>query len=206
VRGSLGSRDNLSITETDYLGDVVGGKRAVFYEEMAQWGNRYIDPEANSTLGDMDSECQYHLNNLTLLSMYFDIIFIQTACLFNVTDLFLKAVIQKTLSHSRFRAMLKAGTIRICGWGGKTPREMFGSAISYASAAANHRTTDGYVSDLSRVFRPSHLVFRSKGKPDNEVADEFRHKLCKIRRQSATGGTLTASSEPSTGPCGSWGS
>ena len=178
MRRLPGSRDNLSITETDYLGDVAGGKRAVFYEEMAQWGNRYIDPEGRpSIFGDADSECQYHLNNLTLLSMYFDIIFIQTACLFNVTDLFLKAVIQKTLSHSRFRAMLKAGSIRICGWGGKTPREMFGSAISYASPAANHRTPDGYIADLSSVFTPSHMVFRSKGKPDNEVADEFRRKL-----------------------------
>jgi hypothetical protein len=178
VRDTQSSSEDLSLTQTDYLGDLVGGRRAVFYEEMAQWSYRYIDPQVNAFPGgDTDSECRYHLNSLTLLSMYFDIIFIQTACLFNVTDLFLKTIIQKTLSHSRFRAMLKTGTIRICGWGGKTPREMFGSAISYASVAANHRTPDGYVSDLAKVFRPSHTVFRSAGKPDNEVVDEFRRRL-----------------------------
>jgi hypothetical protein len=168
----------LSASRTDYLGDVVNGKRAVFYEEMAQWGQRYLDQQSSaSPTSDMDAECRYHINNLTLLSMYFNIIFIQTACIFNTTDSFLKGVIQKTISHPKFRSMVRMGTVRICGWGGTSPREMFGNALNYASATVNLREPDGYLRSVSELFRPDATVFRTSGYPDDEIAAEFRHKL-----------------------------
>jgi len=88
--------------ETDHIGHLAEGKRAVFYDELAQYGARYIDGHILHQ-SPMSDEVQYHLNNLVLLSMYFDIIFIQTAAIFNVNDLFLREVIQRTLSHPKFR-------------------------------------------------------------------------------------------------------
>ena len=44
MTGSFSDPESLSTSQADYLGDVVKGKRAVFYEEMAQWGARYLDP------------------------------------------------------------------------------------------------------------------------------------------------------------------
>jgi hypothetical protein len=174
---SRGDPVSLSTSRTDYLGDIVEGKRAVFYEEMAQWGHRYLDPQGVASASDMDSECRYHINNLTLLSMYFNIVFIQTACIFNTTDAFLKGVIQKTISHPRFRSMVMLGSVRICGWGGTTPRDIFGSALDYAFTAADLREPDGYIRSVSGLFRPGSTVFRDSGYPDDEIAAEFQQKL-----------------------------
>lgn len=175
---SVSDPERLSTCQTEYLGHVIGGKRAVFYEEMAQWGHRYIDQRNGAcSAGDMDSECKYHINNLTLLSMYFSVIFIQTACLFNTTDAFLKGVIQKTISHPRFLSMVRTGAVRICGWGGTSPREMFVNALAYASTAADLREPDGYIRSVSGLFRPETTVFRNSGYPDDEIASEFSQKL-----------------------------
>ena len=172
------SNDRLSSIRTDYIGAAAAGKRVVFYEEMAQYSLRYIDPGSNECqCGDVAAESQYHLNNLTLLSMYFDIIFIQTASLFNVSDIFVKQVIQTTIGSKRFREMLKAGTVRICGWGGPSPIEMFSSAMDYVAPIVDHRQSDNYVRDLKNIFQPSHLTFRSFEKPDNDVGQAFREKI-----------------------------
>ena len=167
-----------SLIETAHIGTLVGGKRTVFYEEMAQYSLRYIDP-GTKDYGDAEAESRYHLNNLTLLSMYFDIIFLQTASLFNVSDRFVKLVIQRTISNPKFCAMLTAGTVRICGWGGRSPHEMLSNAMEYSSAGAavDHRVPDGYITDVARIFLPANMAFRSEGRPDKETAEAFRRKL-----------------------------
>ena len=161
--------------ETDWIGDAIKGKRAVFYEEMAEYSLRY--DAKSSGVAPINSECQYHINNLILLSMYFDIIFINTSVLFNLTDPFVKKVIQKTISHCKFRSMMKAGIIRVCGWGGKSPREIYSSALNFAAAATQRQTADEHSSDLKKLFDPSNLVYRATETPDAEATDEFRRHL-----------------------------
>jgi hypothetical protein len=161
--------------ETDWIGSVIKGKRAVFYEEMAEYSLRY-DAKSGG-FASINSECRYHINNLILLSMYFDIIFINTSVIFNLTDAFVKEVIQKTISHCQFRAMMKAGIIRVCGWGGKSSREIYSSALNFAAAATQRETADEHSSNLKKIFDPSNIVYRAANTPDAEATDEFRRHL-----------------------------
>jgi len=161
--------------ETDHIGYLAGGKRAVFYDEMAQFGARYIKGHSVE-LASIDEEVRYHLNNLVLLSMYFDIIFIQTAAIFNVNDIFLRSIIQRTISHPKFRAMLKAGCIRICGWGGRSPREMYSNAFGFASMGITGRFSEDFAADLRGIFRPTNLTYRMQEHPEDEAA-QFRKAL-----------------------------
>jgi hypothetical protein len=172
---AMSDRGLSPLAEADWIGSAIKGKRAVFYEEMAEYSLRYSGGSA--VLTSVDSESQYHINNLILLSMYFDIVFINTSVLFNLTDPFVKKVIQRTISHSQFRAMMKAGVIRVCGWGGKSPREMFSSALDFASAATEQNISDQYLSGIIKLFLPSNVVYRSEKTPDAEATDTFRRHL-----------------------------
>ncbi|MBC7770221.1 MAG: hypothetical protein H7124_15665 [Phycisphaerales bacterium] len=155
--------------ETDHLSRLAEGRRAVFYDELAQYGPRYIESESVRPMS-VDAECRYHVNNLILLSMYFDVVFIQTAAIFNVNDLFLRRVIQRTISHPTFKGMLRTGSLRICGWGGKSPIEMFSNAWDFANVGATSRLSDGYGAALKTLFCPEHLTYRIQDGSEDELA------------------------------------
>ena len=161
--------------ETDWIGSAIGGKRAVFYEEMAEYSLRYSARSGDFAL--VASEVHYHINNLILLSMYFDIVLINTSVLFNLNDPFAKSVIQRTVSHCQFKAMMKSGILRVCGWGGRSPREMYSSAANFAAAATERKTADDHSQFLARLFDPPNIVYRSESTPDNDATDEFRRHL-----------------------------
>ncbi len=109
--------------------------------------------------------------------MYFDTIFIHTAALFNIRDPFLQKVAHFTIANENFRSMIYSGVIKICGWGGKSPREMFSNAIAFSSPVTNLRFHKNYLTDITKILLPSHIVFRSERTPDYETVDLFRSYL-----------------------------
>lgn len=187
----MNKHNRLNSIETNSLGSAIAGKRAVFYEEIAQYSLRYMYFDVNNLGMNVDSEVKYHLNSIIYLSLYFDIILIQTGALFNITDPFVKRVIRKLTSTNLFKEMLKLGLIKICGWGGKTTNEMYSNAIDFASPAVGKLfKCRSFSKSLSNLFIPDYVVYRAEGRPDDEATNAFKSQIYNseiIRRPEAIG-------------------
>jgi len=168
---------NLTLSaDTEHISALSRGRRTLFYEELAEYGARYINKAASDHLS-VDAEVKYHIKNFVLLSMYFDIIFLQTACFFNVQDEFVKIVITKVMAHRTFQEMRNLGVIRICGWGGKSPREMFANALDFSSSAVDHFSDEDYITNVTKTIAAAQMTYRSEDLPDSEVTEIFRSRL-----------------------------
>lgn len=169
--------------EVDTVNSLVRGKRVVFYEELAEYS--YLLAHRDTSRGHtVQSAVSYHLHNLTLLSLYFDVILIHTASLFNASDSFVKAVIQQLISTRQFRALLRHKLVTICGWGGRSASEMFGNAARFSQDATETWSIE-HVNRLAPIFEPSHLVSRSDTMPDQESTDTFLEAIANSELVSA---------------------
>ena len=150
--------------------------RVVLYEEMGEYFYLFVRRNSLSA-GNLNAEIRYHIGNIVLLSLYFDNIFIQTASIFNSTDPFILAVSKAVINHKTFREMLSLGVLKIVGWGGNSPVEMFNAAKNFSSKATSKKHSDDYLSIVASIFNPSHTVKRSLSRPDDKTIDMFKKRL-----------------------------
>ena len=166
--------DDLSTLETSSLeAELSGGKKAVFYEELAEYSLRYLNRPHEPM--QVEDEVRMHIVNLVYLTLYFDVVLIQTSALFNLNDKFVMRVVQRTLSHQRFQEMLRSGVVKIIGWGGRTPAEMFRAAYEFSAPVTQEVFADlNYLSNVKRLFKGNHVLYRAEEIPDVENDDSFR--------------------------------
>lgn len=126
---------------------------------------------------NLKREVNFHLNNLTLLSLYFDQILITSATVFNVRDKYVEKIISAVISHKRTKEMLQLGVLQIVGWGGGTSSEMFGAASEYAEEVLDIRKDATVVAHLRTLFQDGNLVSRSEEMPDNDLSKKYSLRL-----------------------------
>ncbi|MGJ8530513.1 hypothetical protein [Maritalea sp.] len=151
-------------------------KRAVLYEELAEYFYLFARREALRR-SSVQKEIDYHIGNLVLISLYFDVVLIQTATIFNASDPFVRKVSDGVLAHPTFRGMLDANALKIVGWGGNTPRDMFEAAEGFSRAAATEAPANYRFNAVASVFNSQSTLFRSLDQPDADVDILFRNRL-----------------------------
>lgn len=170
----------LSIHEAISLEDLAKDNKIVWYEEIAQYSSRYMYRDSRYSLGSIDNEVLYHLNTLTMLSLYFDKIIIPTSALFNSTDRTIRNIALAIIRSSRFKTMLQVGAVKICGWGSKTPYEMFNNAKEFIAPLSLNKNNESveFFFKMARVFNSDNMTFRtSSGTPDDDETKIFREKI-----------------------------
>lgn len=148
----------------------------MLYEEIAEY--YYLFARAEKLEGrNVKAEVDYHIGNIVLLSLYFDTVLVQTAAIFNSTDPFVRKVAEGVVNHRTFRQMIDCNVVKVVGWGGNTPQEMFQAAKGF-SIASNPAANDAeYLSVIASLFDPESTVSRSERRPDDEIATLFRKRL-----------------------------
>lgn len=181
----------ISNNSSERLGELQDGKRTVLYEEMAEYFYLFSRTKALKE-SSVKVEVDYHIGNLVLLSFYFDIVLIQTATIFNVSDPFVQKIIDNVVSHQTFKGMINANKLKIVGWGGNSPKEMFEAADSFSKSAMSESEKNKNSSAkrepiLAPLFTPESVITRSSNQPDKEVEELFKSRLEQttiIREQS----------------------
>ena len=158
------------------LFELATGQRTVFYEALGEYGPRYLGGSALSNVR-LKTEVDHHIERIKLLTLYFDTVLIQTAPIFNNNDRFIRSVVERLLSDVRFKRLMSYGLIRLCGWGGTTDADMFGSALEYASSIVAERHSQSLIRTISETFQEHDAIHRDEGKPDSEQADHFRNRM-----------------------------
>ena len=167
---------NISSSESTRLSDINTHGRSVLYEEFAEYFYLFARKYALES-SSIQSEVNYHIGNLVLLSLYFDTIFIQTASIFNSKDPFIRKVIKNVLTDIKFREMLNLNIVKIIGWGGNSPKEMFQAAKSFSIKANPNCNDEDYFSVVSSLFNPQSIITRSTSMPDEGLEKLFRRRL-----------------------------
>ena len=150
--------------------------RSVLYEELAEYYYRACAPQRLRD-SNVNSEVEYHVRNLTLLSLYFDSIVITSATIFNVRDQFVSRIIFNFLAHERVREMLDIGVLKILGWGGGAAQDMFNAASEYAGKVLQIQHDAERFIQLRSVFNPRYVVSRSSKMPDTDLACKYIQRL-----------------------------
>ena len=169
-------RSGISSFTSNTLSDVQVTGRTVLYEELAEYFYLFARHTALKN-SSVNSEVDYHIGNLVLLTLYFDTVLIQTAAIFNSIDPFAKKIAEGVLLHNTFRQMLDHNVVKIVGWGGNNPNEMFQSAKDFSIGANSNANDEQYLSTVASVFNSQSVVSRSDSKPDDEIATLFRSRL-----------------------------
>ncbi len=175
-----------SIFKSERLSDIQTGGRLVLYEELAEYFYLYARRKALDS-SSVISEINYHIGNIVLLSLYFDTVLIQTSSIFNSTDPFVRKVAKGVLDHRTFREMITHNAVKIVGWGGNNPKDMFQAAKEYSIEAHPSAADAQYLSIVASVFNSQSTVSRSETMPDDEIASLFKRRLEQttiIRRDS----------------------
>jgi hypothetical protein len=151
-------------------------RRTVLYEELAEY---YYKSVAQNRLlnSDINREISYHVQNITLLSLYFDHILITSATIFNVRDEFVSKVIATFLKHHRIREMLQLGVIKIAGWGGENSAEMLDSASEYSQNVLGIKKEAEVLAHIKSVFIQENVVSRSTVMPDTDLSQKYMNRL-----------------------------
>nr|WP_321981839.1 hypothetical protein [uncultured Cohaesibacter sp.] len=158
------------------LDDLKEGARTVLYEELAEYHYLFARPEALRG-SSVRAEINYHIGNLVLISLYFDVVLIQTASIFNATDPFVRKVCDGVLTHSTFKEMLQHNSLKIVGWGGNSPIEMFEAAESFAISAAPDALNAERFAVAASLFNSQSTISRSENTPDADIEKLFLNRL-----------------------------
>ena len=162
--------------KAETLSSIQEGGRLVLYEEIAEYF--YIYSRHNALISsNINHEVEYHISNIVLLTLYFNTVLIQTSSIFNSVDPFVRKVAQGVLCHSKFREMIDANVVKIVGWGGKNPQEMFQAATDFSFQAHPLAKDVEYLSGVASVFNSQSVVSRSENRPDNDIAELFKKRL-----------------------------
>lgn len=161
---------------SDHLSDIQINGRFVLYEELAEYYYLFARKD-RLTDSSIQSEVDYHIGNIVLLSLYFDYVLIQTATLFNSSDPFVRKVIEGVLRSSKFREMLDLNVLKIVGWGGNSPREMFQAAHEFTICANPAGEDKEYFSVIASAFNAESVVSRSHQIPDYGIERLFYRRL-----------------------------
>ncbi len=168
---------NISSHDSVQLNELQDGARTVLYEEMAEYYYLFARKKFLNK-SSLQLEVNYHIGNLVLLSFYFDVVLIQTSTIFNTSDQFVKKVIDNVLIHPTFKSMLETNVLKIVGWGGTIPKDMFESAKSFSlNADVNADINDNRFSIISEFFNPQNVVSRSSVTPDSNIELLFKKRL-----------------------------
>lgn len=170
------SLSGISRFSSGSLDDLTKGKRAVLYEELAEYFYLFARREALRQ-SSVPKEVSYHIGNLVLVSLYFDVVLIQTATIFNATDPFVRKVADGVLAHPKFREMLDANALKIVGWGGNTPRDMFHAAEGFSRSATAVAPPSDRFDAIASVFNSQSTVSRTSDQPDAHIDVLFRNRL-----------------------------
>lgn len=167
---------NISSSLSENITDVQINKRTVFYEELAESYYLFTRKDAfeNSTI---PKEINYHIGNILLLTFYFDVVFVQTASIFNSSNPFVREVVKGVLSNKKLREMLNHNVVKIVGWGGSSPNDMFQSAKEFSISANPKGNDDDYFSIVASIFNPENIVTRSLITPDEGIENLFKKRL-----------------------------
>ncbi len=158
------------------LSDVQSGLRTVLYEEMAEYYYLFMRKDSLKK-SSVDREIGYHITNIVMLTLYFDIVFIQTSSIFNTQDLFIRKVARGVLESNKFREMIENNVVRIIGWGGPSPKEMFQAAHNFSIQANKDCNDEDYFSVVASIFKPESVVSRSLVTPDFGMEELFKKRL-----------------------------
>lgn len=102
---------------------------------------------------------------------------IQTATIFNAIDPFVRKVVDGVLAHPKFREMLDANVLKIVGWGGNTPRDMFHAAEGFSRSAAAVALASDHFDAIASVFNSQSTASRTSDQPDADIDVLFRNRL-----------------------------
>lgn len=187
------SLSDISRFSSGSLDDLKKGQRAVLYEELAEYFYLFARREALRR-SSVQKEIDYHIGNLVLVSLYFDVVLIQTATIFNATDPFVRKVADGVMAHSTFRQMLDANVLKIVGWGGNTPRDMFQAAEGFSRSAADDAPASDRFDAVASVFNSQSTITRTSGQPDADIDVLFQQRLeqTTISRQPKADVSMTA--------------
>jgi len=122
-------------------------------------------------------EVNYHLKNMRLLSMYFDVILILTGNILNFTTFTSKEIITRVVAHPDFQYMLNAGVICICGWGSKTATGMAENQIGYSEIYRPELKTKEYKTQYLSACFSAETVYREEGVGESDLIDSFLFRL-----------------------------
>lgn len=147
-------------------------EQVVMYEELAEHYYRATSQTTDYVL-TVDNQVSYHVDNLILLSLYFDYIYITTASLFHCRNGFVNQVILETISHPYIKSMMEYGVIKISGWGGKISQSMYHSAEGYAQEQVIVRKSKNDLNLLKQVFDNGFVVSRDQEMPDLDLPTKF---------------------------------
>ena len=160
----------MAISEIEYR------ERTILYEELAEYYYHAVAPRRLFE-SSVSREVDYHVRNITLLSLYFDKIIVTSATVFNVRNEFVSRIISQFLAHQRVREMLDIGVLKILGWGGDTASDMFYAASQYASDVLQIRQSADTLALLRSIFHPRYAVSRSSEMPDTNLARKYIQRL-----------------------------
>ena len=151
-------------------------RRMVLYEELAEY---YYKAVAHNRIecSDVRREVTYHLQNITLLSLYFDSVLITSATIFNVRDQFVSKVISTFLQQHRVREMLKLGALKIVGWGSTSAARMFDAASDYSGTILGIQKDPNTLALLRSIFSEESVVSRSPHTPDADLWRKYVNRL-----------------------------
>lgn len=150
--------------------------RNVLYEELAEYYYCSVCPERLNT-SNVKQEIQYHLKNITLLSLYFDSVLLTSATLFNVRNCFVDQIIKGFMDTQYVREMLRLGALKIVGWGGDDGRTMFEAADNYAQETLKVVRDKKTLTQLRSIFDSDGAMSRAKEMPDANLTQKYIERL-----------------------------
>lgn len=138
---------------------IAARKRCALYNELSHMTPYYLYDD-NSWKFNLEREVKFHLNVLTLLSLYFDYIFIPIENLCSFANRRNKLVVENVVLSTKFTEMHKLGIIKICGWGVNNNQNMYDNAMRYSMKFYSELKSKDYVTKFENITKSSQIYIR----------------------------------------------
>jgi len=148
-----------------HITDIARNNRCALYNELSHMTPYYLVAN-NPERINITSEVVFHINNLKLMSLYFDCILIPIENLLAFANIRNKTIIEKVVNHKQFAEMVDLGHISFCGWGGTTKSTLLRNSIEYALVDYKHLKSPSYMQKVETIIQKSHLYIREESLSD----------------------------------------
>ena len=147
--------------------EVPKGERYAIYNELSHMTPYYLSNE-NGGIEDINirHEARFHINNMKLMSLYFDKILIPIENIISFANKRNMLVIQEVVCSHSFKQMLDLNIISLCGWGAVDSKSMVSNGIRYALKEYGNLKDDKYIIKLEKIALSRPILTREASKFD----------------------------------------
>ncbi|WP_162901318.1 hypothetical protein [Breoghania sp. L-A4] len=145
--------------------DHIAGRKCALYNELSHMTPYYLHHASPEEI-NAKSEAIFHLNNIKLLCLYFDKIFIPIENILSFANRRNMLVVQQVVTSDQFKQLLELGIVNLCGWGANDSGTMLEKGFSYATKEYAHLKEDKYLKRVESIARINPLVTRDSSRFD----------------------------------------